>query len=338
MAYGPGGLHRDGPIAWQRLEQVLRQDPPLPVRWIHLSGEPDREMLDGIAEVFGLHALIVDDLLVERERPRAEVFGESVYLHLRAPVGERADGPVALHSFAVVLTQDTLLTIQLGSSPPLQRVEALRERLRGGHGRIRHAGPDYLAHALIDGVVDACLDVTERVEERFEGLEDEVLGGRTGTVVARLLTLRADVLRVRRALVPLRDALRSMLADSELIRPDTIPHVRDVLDHTTQVIDRADAFRELEQGLINLVVATDSARMNETMKVLTVMSSIFIPLSFVAGVYGMNFDGGVSDLNMPELRWKYGYFLALALMGLIGGGLFAWFWRKGWIGGPKDGS
>ena len=180
-------------------------------------------------------------------------------------------------------------------------------------------------------MVDDCDDLTESLEDTLETIEDRVVHGSVAGVVAALVGVRRDLVLIRRSLVPLSDLLRSMLSDAmRSVVSDSAAQFRDLIEHVTQSIARVDGIRGMEQGLVNLVISTQGDRLGETMKVLTVFSALFMPLSFVAGVYGMNFDRE-SPWNMPELGWRYGYLYAIGLMTLIGIGLVYFFWRRGWL-------
>ncbi|MBT9560830.1 MAG: magnesium/cobalt transporter CorA [Myxococcales bacterium] len=324
MAYGPSGLERDGPIVHQRLEGFECGGV---VAWIHVTGLGSREVIDAVAERFGVHPVAVEDIVAAHERPKSEVYGDKLFVVLRFP--ERTPSGFEVHQLSFVFGKGFIVSF---SEVDVPRIEQLRHRIRGDHGRVRHAGPDFVAHALIDGAVDQAVAVVDAVEDDLQDLEDDILEGRTAHVVPDLLKLRRQLLRIRRALVPLGDAVRELMSEARgLLGEDILPHLRDVLDHIAQTVDRVEQFRDFEQGLIQLVVSSDSARMNETMKVLTIISTIFIPLSFIASVYGMNFDPDASPWNMPELRSTWGYPAVLGVMALVGAILLGWFWRKGWL-------
>ncbi len=324
MAYGPEGLERDGPIVQQRLRSFACAGA---VAWIHVTGLGDRAVIDAAAERFGVHPVAVEDIVAAHERPKFEVYGDKLFVVLRFP--ERTPSGFEVHQLSFVFGKDFMVSF---SEVDVPRIEQLRHRIRGDHGRVRHAGPDFIAHSLIDGAVDQALAVVDALEDDMEVLEDDILEGRTAHVVSDLLKLRRQLLRIRRALVPLGDAVRDLMSEARgLLGEDIIPHLRDVLDHIAQTVERVEQFRDFEQGLIQLVMSADSARMNETMKVLTIISTIFIPLSFIASVYGMNFDPDASVWSMPELRSKWGYPVVIGIMALVGLLLVGWFWRKGWL-------
>ena len=197
---------------------------------------------------------------------------------------------------------------------------------------IRRSGPDYLAYALIDAMIDEFFPVLEHFGERIEALEDALVETPAPEVLRSIHAVKRELLSLRRAAWPQRDLLNALLReDSELIRPETKVFLRDPYDHVVQAMDMIETFRELSSGMIDVYLSSLSNRMNEVMKVLTVISTIFIPLTFIAGIYGMNFDTEVSPWNMPELEWYYGYPLSLALMAAVAAGLVLFFRRRGWF-------
>ncbi|HEX6986593.1 MAG TPA: magnesium/cobalt transporter CorA, partial [Planctomycetaceae bacterium] len=207
-----------------------------------------------------------------------------------------------------------------------------RTRLRRRRGKIRDLGADYLAYALLDAIIDGYFPVIEELGSRLERLDEDILARRGRDHLPRLHRLRGDLLMLRKNLWPQREAIHDLIRDPHpLIGEETHLFLRDCYDHTAQLLDVVETYREMCADLREYHYAQVGARTNEVMKVLTVISTVFIPLSFVAGVYGMNFDPDASPWNMPELRARYGYPAALAFMAAVGLGLFAWMWRKGWL-------
>jgi len=215
-----------------------------------------------------------------------------------------------------------------------ESVNPVRERLRQGAGRrIRKSGPDYLTYALIDAVIDLLFPLLERFGDRLDEMEQKILTEPDTSVLEDLNILRKDILGRRSAVWPKREAINLLIRNSgHLVTDDTRTYLRDCYDHTIQLIDLIDNLREIASGQIDLYISTVSNRMNEVMKVLTIMATIFIPLSFIAGVYGMNFDAQASPWNMPELGRPFGYPLLLLGMLLVAATQLFIFWRKGWIG------
>jgi magnesium transporter len=210
--------------------------------------------------------------------------------------------------------------------------DPVRERLRKGKGRARAAGPDHLAYALIDAAIDAYFPTIEAYGERLEELEDEVIVRPTKTTILRIHEIKRELLNIRRAIWPLREAINTFFREpSPLITDETRLYLRDCYDHTIQVIDLCETYRELGSGLMETYLSSISNRTNEVMKVLTIIATIFIPLTFVAGLYGMNFKTEKSPYNMPELDWYWGYPFCLALMATVAIGMLVFFWRRGWL-------
>jgi magnesium transporter len=216
-------------------------------------------------------------------------------------------------------------------------LQPVRERLRRGRGPIRAEPADYLAYVLLDAVIDGFYPVMESFGERLDDLELDAAAAPPGTS-RRIHDVKRQLLTARRAIWPQRDLLNALLRDeSPHIRRETRLYLRDTYDHAVQMMDMVETFREIASGLMDLYLSGVSNRMNETMKVLTVISTIFLPLTFIAGVYGMNFKSESSPWNMPELGWRYGYPFALVLMAASVAGLMAYYRRKGWIGRPPEG-
>jgi magnesium transporter len=229
-----------------------------------------------------------------------------------------------------ILGRHYLLTVQ--EEPEYDSFGPIRERIRLNKGSIRKHKADYLTYALIDSIVDGFFPVLETYGEEIEELEDEVVSNPTRKTLERIHELKRELLTLRRAIWPQRDAINALIRDgSFLISDDVRIYLRDCYDHTIQVLDMVETYRELASSLMDVYLSSVSNRMNEVMKFLTVMSSIFIPLTFIAGVYGMNFDADKSPFNMPELKWYWGYPVCMAVMFLIACVLVFFFWQRGWF-------
>jgi magnesium transporter len=211
--------------------------------------------------------------------------------------------------------------------------DPVRERIRKGRKIFRRSGPDYLAYTLVDAIVDSYFPILERYDERLDNLEKEVLEKPDQQAIGGIHTMRKDLLTLRRAVWPMREAINTLIrSEEDLIKNETRIYLRDCYDHAIQVIDILENLREISSGLVDLYHSNIGNRMNEIMKVLTLIATIFIPLSFIAGLYGMNFDAEKSPWNMPELDWYFGYPLALLFMVMIAAVQLYFFKRKGWIG------
>jgi magnesium transporter len=328
IAYGDDGvIEKQVASADEARALVGRQ----PVTWINVEGLGDARVIERFGELFGLHRLALEDTVNVHQRAKVEDYGEILFIVLRmVHCGEVSGKRCGTEQLSLFLGPDWLLTFQEGL--PGDSFDRVRARIREKGGKMPTFGSDYLAYALIDAAIDNFYPVLEVYAERLDELEEEVLDPRKLRVIDRLHEVKADLLILRRAIWPLRDAM-AFLAREETVRfsPLTRPYLRDCYDHIVQVVELVETYRELTADLRDLYMSSISNRINETMRVLTIISTIFIPLTFIAGIYGMNFDPDASPWNMPELRWYYGYPLSLAVMGLTSLGMLVFFWWKGWI-------
>jgi len=292
--------------------------------WIDVQGLGDEPMLRRIGELFAIHPLALEDLVNAPQRPKAEAYADQLLLITRMARFEPGSG-LDVEQVGVLIGPTWVLTFQEHHGDVLDPV---RKRLREGKGPIRTAGPSYLAYALVDTIIDGYYPVIERISERLERLETRVIEQPTPRTLETLNRLKMLLVLLRRGLWPQRDALTQLIKEpSELVTDQVRIYLRDTYDHCAQLVDVIDSQRELVNGLMNTYLSVIGNRTNEVMKVLTIMASIFIPLTFVAGVYGMNFE------HMPELHGRWSYPVVLALMALIAGILLVYFRRNGWLGG-----
>lgn len=324
LAYGPDALvDREVPDV-DATRELLEH---FPVVWVNFDGVDHEPTIRRAGEIFGLHRLALADVVNVPQRPKVEDYDE--YLFVIARMAEAA-AENATEQIALFLGSGFVLTFQERTGDPL---DAVRERIRGSVGRIRTSGTDYLAYAILDAIVDHYFPAVEAVGDRLEALEDDVLLGAGGDTMARLYAVKRDLAELRRALWPTRDALNSLVRDPfPQVDPETRVYLRDTHDHVVQSIELVESYRELTSSLTDLHLSIIGTRANEIMKVLTIFAAIFIPLTFIAGIYGMNFDPGASPLNMPELEWFWGYPFALAMMAAVAVGMLAFFRRRGWLG------
>ncbi len=306
----------------------LEDDRPS-ITWIDVRGLGDRHTLERMGEIFHVHPLALEDVVNVPQRPHSDPYpDQQVVISRMARIAD--SGAVELEQLGILFGEGYVLTVQEEASRDC--LESVRERIRRGKGPIRRAPSDYLVYALLDAVIDGFYPVLEDLGERLEDLELEAASAPRG-VSQKIHKIKRSLLDVRRAVWPQRDLVNGLLRDeSPHISKETRVYLRDTYDHVVQVMDMVETFREIASGLMDLYLSGVSNRMNEIMKVLTVISTIFLPMTFVAGVYGMNFDSASSPYNMPELRWRYGYPFALGLM-LFSVLVLLWFYRrKGWIG------
>jgi magnesium transporter len=301
--------------------------------WLHVTGLGDAAVIKAVGAEFGLHSLALEDVVNQHQRPKFEDYQKHLYVALQAPrrpESSSSDGSLALEQVNVFWGRGFVVTF---ADRPCGCWDGVRARLREGRTRIRGRGPDYLAYALVDAVVDRFFPLIEEQIDRITDLEDEVLQALPPDAGHRLAVLRHEVQGLRRVVAPLREALGALHRDdSELITEVTRPYLRDALDHGHQLADLVDTGRDLSTNLMNLILSVQAHRSGDIMRVLTIIATLFIPLTFVVGIYGMNFAPDKSPWNMPELQWRYGYPAVLGVMALIAGGLLLFFRRRGWLG------
>jgi magnesium transporter len=299
------------------------------VSWFNVDGIHDVEATQAICDCFGYHPLLVEDSVNTDQRPKLEDFGEYLFIVLKMLGYDEEKRKLQSEQVSLILGERYVISFQ---ELPGDVFDPLRQRLREGKGKIRKHGADRLAHALVDAVVDHYFTILEKVSEDIEELEDDVVSEPTQKTLKQINAMKRELLYLRRSIWPLREVVSNLeRGDSPLIKKPTRVYFRDVYDHTIHVIDTIETFRDLVTGMLDIYLSGISNRMNEVMKVLTVIATIFIPLTFITGLYGMNFNTQISPLNMPELNWYLGYPLVLALMFLVAVFMFAYFRRRKWL-------
>lgn len=293
------------------------------VLWLDVGGLSDPGVVRAIGDRFGIHPLALEDVLNVPQRPKVERYDDHLLVVLREI--RRPNPPEQVSFF---LTTRTVISFQECAGDSFDPV---RERIRQGRGRIRSEGADYLLYSLCDAVLDAFFPTLEQLGDHVEELEERVIASPVPETFKAIRHLRQELLAVRRALWPARDAMNLLLGEPHpAIRPEMKVYLRDCYDHTVQLMDMVETYREMASGLVDEYMSAVSNRMNEVMKVLTIVSTIFIPISFLAGLWGMNFDTK-SPYNMPELGWQYGYPMALLLMAVVVGAMLYYFRTKRWL-------
>ena len=302
-----------------------------PVVWLDVDGVGDPVTLQALGSVLGLHRLTMADIANTNQRPKVEDYGSYIFVVMRAPVKcADTNHVVECEQVSLVLGKGFVVSFQERHKPG-DCFGGVRERIRHSHGIIRTAGPDYLLYALLDASIDGFFPLIEEIGEQLDGIEEKMMAKLNPASVRRMHELRRELLTIRRAGWPLRDAISSLHRDpSSLISDSTRIYLRDCYDHVVQIIDLVETSRELAAGLFEMQLSLASNRMNQVMKVLTIITTIFIPLSFVAGIYGMNFDTSQPG-NMPETRMPYGYPIVLGIMLAIALAMMWAFWRVGWL-------
>ncbi|HEY9693891.1 MAG TPA: magnesium/cobalt transporter CorA [Oculatellaceae cyanobacterium] len=300
------------------------------VSWIDVLGLGSEEILHRLGQVFNLHLLVLEDVVNVPQRPKVEDYDDHLVIITQMVMPKEKATGFYSEQVSFILGKHFLLTVQ--EEPEHDCFKPVRDRIRTAKGMIRQNKADYLAYALLDAIIDGFFPVLENYGERIEDLELEVVDNPTHQTLNKIYQIQRELLALRRAIWPQRDAINSLIRDgSNLISDEVRIYLRDCYDHAVQVMDMVENYRELASGLMDIYMSSVSNRMNETMKLLTVISSIFIPLIFVAGIYGMNFNTEKSPWNMPELNWYWGYPFCLGLMSAIALGLVLFFWKRGWF-------
>lgn len=291
--------------------------------WIDVHGIHRVDVVEELGRCFGLHALLLEDVLDTNQRPKLEEYGNHTYLVMRALMYDGGQGLLSSEQVSLVLAPGMVISFQEGTE---ELFGAVRERIASGRGRIRQMGADYLLYSLLDAAVDRYFLLLERMGEEIEELEETVLSSPGPETARQVHRLRRDMLLVRKAIWPLREVLAGLLrGESALVGEAVHPFLRDVYDHTIEVIDTLETYRDMAAAMLEVYLSSVSNRLNEVMKFLTIISTIFIPITFIAGVYGMNFK------FMPELEWPWAYPAVLGLMAILGGYMLWYFRKKRWL-------
>jgi magnesium transporter len=292
--------------------------------WINVDGVHNVDIIKTLGEQFGLHQLTLEDILNTEIRPKIEVFENYMLIIVKMLRYNTQEKEIEAEQVSLVLGDNYVLSFQENKTGDV--FDGIRLRIANPHGRHRKSGPDYLLYSLLDAIVDHYFVVLERIGEKLEDLEEEITGSPSQQVLKNLYALKQELIFMRRSVWPLREIISSLdREESVLIRKEIRKYIRDIYDHTIQVIDTTESFRDSTGSLLDLYLSSVSNRTNDVMKVLTMISTIFMPLTFIAGVYGMNFE------YMPELKWRYGYFVVLGLMVISIIIMFIWFRRKKWL-------
>lgn len=305
------------------LEDCLESQDEQGTLWINVNGLHETDMLARLGEHYGFHGLVMEDIVNTTQRPKFEDYEQYLYIVLRMLQYDERVGHVTAEQVSLIVGSDYVLSFQEREGDVF---DPIRERIRNGKGRIRKMGPDYLAYALLDAVVDGYFVILDKLSEKLEDVEGRLVLEATPELLQEIYRLKRDIVLFRKNVWPLREVCAALLRDeSKLIKKETRVFLRDVHDHTFQVIDAVDSFRDVVSGFQDLYLSTISNRMNEVMKVLTVIATIFVPMTFVAGIYGMNFE------FMPELHWRWAYPALWLVMGSMAGTMLMFFKRKRWF-------
>ena len=299
----------------------FREEPT--VTWVHVDGVHRVETMEKVGSCFQLHPLVLEDILNTDQRPKMEDYGQDLFIVLKMLTYDEKTGQIAAEQISLVLRSRSVISFQERGGDVFGPVQ---ERIRNGKGRLRKMGADYLAYALLDFIVDQYFLILEKLGERIELLEEKLLTDPTTPTLQKIQNLKREMIFLRRWIWPLREVVSGLeRGESAWVREATRVYLRDVYDHTIQVMDTIEIFREMLSGMMDIYLSSLNNRMNAVMKVLTIIATIFMPLTFLAGVYGMNFK------HMPELEWRWGYPAAWLVMVLITVLMLFFFRRKKWL-------
>ncbi len=292
------------------------------ITWITVDGLQDTELMEELGNIFKLHPLVLEDILNTNQRPKMEDYGDYLYVVLNNFTGaDEVD--LTSEQISIVLGRNFVLSFREKESAIFQPI---RERLSCNKGRIRKAGADYLVHAIIDNIVDNYFIVLEALEEKIEFLEDDLVKRTTPVTLQAINKLKRELILLRKSLWPLREAISTLeRLDSQLIGGSTGIYFKDIYDHVIAVIDSVETYRDMLSNMLDIYLSAVSNKLNEVMKVLTIIATLFMPLTFLAGIYGMNFK------HMPELEWRWGYFIVLGIMLSVAMFMIFYFKRKKWF-------
>ena len=293
------------------------------VTWLDIDGVHQADLLEAVGTHANLHPLVMEDIHNTYQRPKAEDYEDYLYIVLKMISWNEETKEVQAEQVSLILGKSYVISFK---EDPGDIFDPVRLRLRESKGRIRKLGADYLAYSLLDQVVDHYFLVLENLGEQIEDLEEKLVTNPDSSTLQTIHHLKRELIFLRKSVWPLREAISSLeRSESPLFQPETLVYMRDVYDHTIQVIDTIETFRDMVSGMLDIYLSSVSNRMNEVMKVLTIIATIFIPLTFIAGVYGMNF------VNMPELQWPWGYFMVWGVMIVIVIAMIIYFKRKKWL-------
>jgi magnesium transporter len=318
--FSPSGLEEN--LAPSR-EEVMQRGAESVNLWFNIDGLHDTDLIQQIGSTYGIHPLNLEDILDTNSRPKFDDMEQYLFLSFKMLTLGSNGKRLQQEQISVVLGGTWLLSFQ---EVPGDSFNPVRERLRSGKGRMRKMGPDYLAYSLIDATVDYYFEVVEDIGSKIDAIDKQVLDSPTPTLLKQLHSLKNDLVKIRKAIWPLRDVINNLQrADSPLVRQETEVFLRDLHDHIIQLIETVETYRDLVSGLFDIYLSSQSNKTNDIIKVLTIITSIFVPLTFIVGVYGMNFQ------YLPELTWHFGYHGVWGVMIGIALGMVGYFRRRGWI-------
>ena len=294
------------------------------VTWINVDGVHNVPLMEKLGGCFQIHPLILEDILNTDQRPKMDDMEQYIYIVLKMLDYDTKKDEIIAEQVSLVLGGNFVISFQEGSAGDV--FDAVRERIRNSKGRIRKLGSDYLAYALMDAIIDRYFLILEKLGEKIETVEDNLISDPTPDTIHQIHQLKRDMIYLRKSVWPLREVIAALeKSGSELIHSSTEIYLRDIYDHTIQIIDTIETYRDMLSGMLDIYLSSISNRMNQVMKVLTIIATIFMPLTFIAGVYGMNFR------FMPELGWRWAYPLVILVMLAVGAIMLVYFKRKKWL-------
>jgi magnesium transporter len=293
------------------------------ISWINIDGVHQVEVIEKLGQHFVLHPLLQEDVVNTHQRPKFDEFEDHLFIVLRMFFFNEEENELEGEQISLIVGANFVISFQERQGDVFEQV---RERLRNGRGRIRKKGSDYLAYSLIDAIVDSYYNILERLGESIETLQEQLVAEPKRKDLQIIQALKRDMLFFRKSVYPLREVVGGLAkSESTLVKEDVLVYVRDVYDHVIQAIDTIETFRDMLSAMMDIYLSSLSNRMNEVMKVLTIIATIFIPMTFLAGVYGMNFK------FMPELEWRYAYLFFWIVVLVVLTGMVAWFKKKKWF-------
>ncbi len=320
ISYSPDGIEERH---FEQVDEYLGNPCAGAVVWVDVEGVHDVELIRAIGEKHSFHPLVLEDIVNTVQRPKIEDYDEYLFIVLKM-LHPTEEGDFSSEQLSIILGPDYLFTFQEGIKG--DAFDSVRDRIRGGKGKIRSMGADYLAYSLIDAIVDGYFSILEGFGERIVDVEEELALAPDQMSLHRINGMKKEIIYLRKTVWPLREAISFLeRGDSHLLQDATRIYFRDVYDHTVQVIDTVETYRDLLSGMLDLYLSSISNRTNEVMKFLTVIGTIFMPLTFLVGVYGMNFK------YLPELEWKSGYFILWGMMVTMALLMVAYFRKKRWL-------
>jgi len=305
------------------IEECAGYEDKSTITWINIDGVHKIKFIEEIGKHFNLHPLILEDIVDTDQRPKIKDFGDYIFIILKMIYYDKNDNEMKAEQVSLILGKNYVISFQEREGDVFN---SIRERIRNNIGRIRKAGADYLVYSLMDAIVDNYFIIIEKLGEKIENLEDKMISRPKPANLRVIHKLRRDLIFLRKSVWPLREVISILQrGESSLILESTNVYLRDVYDHTIQVMDTVETLRDIISGMLDIYLSSASNRMNEIMKMLTIIATIFIPLTFITGIYGMNFQ------NMPEIKWVWGYPAVLLGMLIIGIVMVVYFKRKKWM-------